>query len=314
MTGGSPRLRFATRASQLALVQTELAIAALNAANAKIETETVEVSTEGDRDRETPLTVLGGRGVFVRAVEEALLTGAADIAVHSLKDVPTDVPAGLTLAAFLPREDPRDVLVASGGRRLADLAAGARVGTSSRRRVALLRAMRPDLETLDIRGNVDTRLRKVADGEYDGAILAAAGLRRLGRFDEATQVFEEMAFMPAPGQGTVVLQCRDDDDATIELLSTIDDTETRIAAEAERGFLAALGTGCSLPVGAYARLSGDLLALRGMIGSDEDGTLPAFGDVTGPPAEAEALGRGLAERLLAGESTSEAETEAGATP
>jgi len=314
MTSGRRSLRFATRASQLALVQTELASAALTAADAAIETETIEVSTEGDRDRETPLTVLGGRGVFVRAVEEALLTGAADIAVHSLKDVPTAVPAGLTLAAFLPREDPRDVLVASGGRRLADLAAGSRVGTSSRRRVALVRAIRPDLETLDIRGNVDTRLRKVADGEYDGAILAAAGLRRLGRFDEATQVFEEMAFTPAPGQGSVVLQCRADDNATIELLSTIDDSETRVASEAERGFLAALGTGCSLPVGAYARLSSDLLALRGMIGSDEGDTLPTFGDVTGPPADAEALGRGLAERLLAGEPASEAEAEAGATP
>jgi hydroxymethylbilane synthase len=301
------RLRFATRSSLLALTQTRLAVEALAASGAEIESETIEISTEGDRDRETPLTVLGGRGVFVVAVEEALLSGKADVAVHSLKDVPSELPPGLTLAAFLPREDARDVLVASQGRRLAELPAGARIGTSSRRRAALLRLLRPDLVAVEIRGNVDTRLRKVADGEYDGTLLAAAGLKRLGRFDEATQAFEEMEFPPAPGQGTIVLQCRDDDAETIALLSAVDDTDSRVASEAERGFLEALGAGCSLPIGAFARISDDLLTLRGMIASDEgeagsegDAALPIFGDVTGPPEEAAALGRGLAEQLMAG--------------
>lgn len=302
MSAPPTTLRFATRGSRLALVQTGLAIEALTAAAAAVATETVEISTEGDRDRETPLTVLGGRGVFVKAIEDALLQGDADVAVHSLKDVPSTLPDGLTLAAFLPREDPRDALVASQGRRLADLPPGARVGTSSRRRMALLRALRPDIEAAEIRGNVDTRLHKVASGEYDGALLAAAGLRRLGRFDQATQLFEEMEFPPAPGQGTIVLQCRTDDAATLELLTTIDDADSRIAADAERGFLAALGTGCSLPVGAFARLADGLLAIRGMIASDDPEVTapPAFGDATGPVDEAAALGRGLAERLLEG--------------
>ncbi len=295
------RLRFATRGSRLALAQTRIAAEALAASGTEIESETVEVSTEGDRDRETPLTVLGGRGVFVAAVEQALLNGSAEIAVHSLKDVPAALPPGLTLAAFLPCDDPRDALVAPAGRKLAELPPGSRIGTSSRRRAALLRLLRPDLEAVEIRGNVDTRLRKVAAGEYDGALLAAAGLRRLGRFDEATQLFDEMAFPPAPGQGTIVLQCREDDAATIELLSAVDDADSRVAAEAERGFLDALGAGCSLPIGAFARLSDGLLALRGMIAPDDGGTAPpAFGDVTGPPEEAESLGRGLAERLMEG--------------
>jgi len=296
------RVRFATRSSLLALTQTRLAAEALAASAAEIETETVEISTEGDRDRETPLTVLGGRGVFVVAVEEALLSGKADVAVHSLKDVPAVLPPGLTLAAFLPREDARDVLVASQGRRLAELPAGARIGTSSRRRAALLRALRADLVSVEIRGNVDTRLRKVADGEYDGTLLAAAGLRRLGRFDEATQAFDELEFPPAPGQGTIVLQCREDDAATIALLSAIDHRDSRVAAEAERGFLEALGAGCSLPIGAFARLSDGLLTLRGMIATDDPDSTdpPTFGDVTGPPEEAAALGRGLADRLVEG--------------
>lgn len=302
------RLRFATRGSQLALTQTRIAAEALTASGAAIEPVTVEISTEGDRDRETPLTVLGGRGVFVVAVEQALLDGRADVAVHSLKDVPSALPPGLTLAAFLPREDARDALVASQGRRLAELPPGARIGTSSRRRASLLRALRPDLVAAEIRGNVDTRLRKVASGEYEGVLLAAAGLRRLGRFEEVTQLFEELEFPPAPGQGTIVLQCRDDDAATIELLRAVDDAGSRVAAEAERGFLAALGTGCSLPIGAFAQLSDGLLTLRGMIASEDEGAAPpegstappAFGDVTGPPEKAAALGRGLAERLMEG--------------
>ena len=291
-------LRIATRGSQLALVQAHSVADALRAAHPDLEVMLVEVSTEGDQDRSTPLSVLGGRGVFVKAVENALLDGRADVAVHSLKDVPTEVVPGLTIAAVPERADPRDVLVASGGRPLAALPEGARVGTSSRRRVALLHAMRPDLELAEIRGNVDTRLARVADGDYDGAILAAAGLDRLGRLGEATQLFEAMQFLPAPGQGALGIQCRDDDATTLERLAFLDDPETHAATDAERGFLEALGAGCSLPVGAYATVDGELLSLRGMLAADDD-ALPDFGDATGPAAEAAAIGRALGQRLQA---------------
>lgn len=294
-------LRIATRGSPLALVQTELAATALRAATPDLELRIVEITTEGDRDRETPLTVLGGRGVFVRGVEEALLDGRADIAVHSLKDVPTDAVAGLTLGAMLERGDPRDAFVGGDGRRLADLPEGARVGTSSRRRATLLNAMRPDIDAASIRGNVETRLEKVASGEYDGAILALAGLERLGRAAAATQIFDAMEFLPSPGQGAVTLQCREDDEATLALLAAVDHAETRAAVEAERGVLAELGSGCSLPVGAYAQIDGELVALRAMLARDEpaEGELPIFGDASGPIDQAEETGRGLARQLRA---------------
>ena len=292
------RLRLATRGSPLARAQSALVVEALSAVNPRLDVELVRVQTEGDVDRTTPLHILGGRGVFVRAVERALIEREAEIAVHSLKDVPTTSPEELALAAILPRGDPRDALVASGGRRLAELPAGARVGTSSQRRALLLRALRPDLELADVRGNVDTRLRKVASGEYDGVVLAVAGLERLGRLHEATQIFEALEFLPSPGQGAIAIQCRSDDAATRELLASVDDASTRAAVEAERGILAELGSGCALPVGAFAQIAGGLLALRAMLG-DEAAERVRFGDAAGPPTEAEALGRGLARQLSA---------------
>ena len=295
------RLRLATRGSRLALAQSELVAAALRASHPGIELELVRVRSEGDIDRDSPLTEIGGRGVFVRAVEQALLDGRAEIAVHSLKDVPTAAIEELTLAAILPRGDARDALVSSGGRRLAALPSGARVGTGSRRRALLLRALRPDIEVAPIRGNVDTRLGKVESGEYDAVVLAAAGLARLGRLEEATQLFEPMEFLPSPGQGALAVQCRGDDAATRGLLAGIDDAATRAAVEAERGVLAELGSGCSVPVGAYAQIADGLLALRAMIG-DDAGEQASFGDAAGPADEAEALGRGLAAQLGAGAS------------
>ena len=292
------RLRLATRGSLLARAQSALVAEALHAQQPGLEVELVRVQTEGDVDRSTPLRVLGGRGVFVRAVERTLLAGEADIAVHSLKDVPTAEPEGLTLAAILQRGDPRDALVASAGRRLAALPAGARVGTSSQRRALLLRALRPDLDVVDVRGNVDTRLRRVADGEYDAVLLAAAGLARLGRLDEATQIFEAVEFLPSPGQGAIAIQCRSDDAATRELVAALDDAATRAAVEAERGVLAELGSGCALPVGAFAQIEGGLLALRAMLG-EEERARARFGDAAGPIDDAEALGRGLARQLVA---------------
>ena len=289
-------LRLATRGSRLALAQSELVADALRERHPGLDLEFVHVRTEGDIDRSSPLSEIGGRGVFVRAVEQALLDGRAEIAVHSLKDVPTAALEELTLAAILPRGDARDALVASGGRRLAALPPGARVGTGSQRRALLLRALRPDIEVTPIRGNVDTRLGRVESGEYDAVVLAAAGLARLGRLEEATQLFEPMEFLPSPGQGALAVQCRSDDAATRELLAGIDDAETRAAVEAERGILAELGSGCTVPVGAYAQIADGLLALRAMIG-DEDGEQASFGDAAGPADEAESLGRGLAAQL-----------------
>ena len=289
-------LRLATRGSALAIAQSDLVSAALRVGSPDLDVEYVRITTEGDADRTTPLSVLGGRGVFVRGVEEALLRGEADIAVHSLKDMPTEDAPGLVIGAVLERADPRDAFVGSQGRRLAELPSGARVGTSSQRRHALLQAMRPDLEIVELRGNVDTRLRKVADGEVDGAVLAAAGLVRLGRIGEATQIFDAMEFLPAPGQGAIAVECRADDTATLALLAAIEHAATRAAVDAERGFLAALGSGCTLPVGAYAQLDGDLVALRAMI-ANIDGRPPVFADASAPIAQAAALGHGLGERL-----------------
>ena len=289
-------LRVASRGSALALAQAALAVQALQQQDPALRINYVQITTEGDVDRSTPLSILGGRGVFVRGVEDALLEGRADIAVHSMKDVPTELAPGLTIGAVLPRGDARDVLVASGGRRLADLPAGARVGTSSQRRVAMLALMRPDIEAVEVRGNVDTRSRKVMDGELDGVLLAAAGLERLGRLAEATQLFDAQEFVPAPAQGIVAIECREDDEAVLALLATIDDARTRTAATAERAFLRALGSGCTLPVGAYARLDRDLVVLRAMI-QDEAVGHPIFGDGTGASGGADALGAGMAERL-----------------
>ena len=294
-----PTLRIATRGSRLALCQSEEVAAELRRAHPEIVIELVPVETEGDRDRQTPLSVLGGRGVFVKAVEAALLRGRADLAVHSLKDLPTEDAAGLTVAAVPRRADPRDALVAPGGRTLRELPAGSRVGTSSRRRAALLRAIRPDLRAVEIRGNVDTRIDKVRHGEAEAALLAVAGLARLGRAGEAGQIFEALDFLPSPGQGALAVQCRADDARTVELLSHLDHPASRLATTAERSLLAALGSGCSLPVGAYGRIEGAVLALRGML-VREGQELPDFGDASGPPEEAEALGRELGLRLLAG--------------
>jgi hydroxymethylbilane synthase len=292
-----PVLRIATRGSALALVQTRLAAATLRDTHPDLTIEEVIITTEGDRDRTTPLTVLGGRGVFVRSVEEALLDGRADLAMHSLKDVPTEPVEGLTLAAVLPRADVRDVLVTRSGTPLAALHAGARVGTSSRRRVALLHSLRPDVTAVELRGNVDTRLRRVHEETVDAAVLAAAGLARLGRLDDRAQLLDPMEFVPSPGQGAIVLQCRAADASTLALLRAIDHTETHIATDAERGVLAALGSGCSLPVGAYATLEGGRLRLRGFIADDAGAA--CFEDAEGTTDAATALGAEVGRRLAA---------------
>ncbi len=300
MTVTTSRLRCATRGSALALAQVALVTTALQAIAPSLEVPVIEITTQGDRDRVTPLAQLGGQGIFAAAVREALLDGRADIAVHSLKDVPTTPVEGLTIAAILERADPRDAFIGRDGHRLAALPAGARIGTSASRRVAMLRAIRPDLVIEPIRGNVDTRLAKLAAGDYEGILLAAAGLTRLGRLGEATQLFEAREFLPSPGQGAIAIECRTDDEATRAMIAQIDHAATRAAVTAERGVLAALGAGCNVAVGAFAETDGELLTLRAMLGGDVDGESPIFGDAAAHATEPEALGRGLGERLQEG--------------
>ncbi len=293
------KISIGTRGSRLALRQVELAVALLNAREPELEVDVVEVKTQGDRDQTTPLTTIGGQGVFVKELEARVLSGDVDLAVHSLKDVPAEIARGLTLAAYLERADPRDALVTKGGKTLAELPSGARIGTASRRRAVQLHALRPDIETAEIRGNVDTRIRKVDEGDYDAAVLAQAGLERIGMAGRISQVFEVDELIPAVGQGAIVLEARSDDDDLLELLASIDDTNTRLACEAERAFMAKLGGGCRLPFGAHAIVADGSLTIRGFVAND-DGSQRFQGELVVPIDRASNVGTTLAERLLAG--------------
>ncbi len=295
----APALRLGTRRSLLARTQSEHVAAALRERTGR-EVELVEVTTHGDVSR-VPLTAMAaaGTGVFVSALRDALLEGRVDLAVHSLKDLPTAPAEGLVVAAVPPREDPRDVLVARDGLDLAGLPEGARVGTGSPRRAAQLRAARPDLVVVDVRGNVDTRLRLVSDGEVDAVVLARAGLVRLGRADEVTEVLEPATMLPAPGQGALAVECRADDDAVRRACALLDDAPTRAAVEAERSLLAALEAGCAAPLGALARTGADgELHLRALVAS-LDGSATAERSGRGPLAAAAETGRRVAADLLA---------------
>jgi hydroxymethylbilane synthase len=286
-------IRLGTRASTLALAQARSVAAAL----AGVEVEIVPMRTEGDRLAEARLAVVGGKGLFVREIEEALLRGDIDLAVHSLKDLPAETPAGLTLAAFPPREDARDVLVARHAVTVRTLAPGARVGTSSPRRRALLLSVRPDLCVEPIRGNVDTRLGKLGGGEWDAVVLAAAGLHRLGLAPEHREALDPAVFVPAVGQGIIAVQARADDATTLAALARVDDGPTRACARAERAYLARLGASCNTPMAAHARRDGAALRMAAVVAS-EDGRHVLRAEATAPAADAEALGRGLADTLL----------------
>ncbi|MGW0608632.1 hydroxymethylbilane synthase [Streptomyces sp. NPDC002644] len=302
-------LRLGTRRSKLAMAQSGHVAEAVSRVTGR-PVELVEITTHGDVSREH-LTQIGGTGVFVAALREALLRGEVDFAVHSLKDLPTQPAEGLTLAAIPVREDPRDVLVAAGGVKLADLPRGARVGTGSPRRMSQLnayaRAHGLELETVPIRGNVDTRIGFVESGELDAVVLAAAGLNRIGRADEVTDFLPVDTVLPAPGQGALAVECAADDTALVAALSQLDDPHTRAAVTAERSLLAALEAGCSAPVGALAGLLGDgqivkEMRLRGVVGTT-DGSRVVQMSTTGPVPQtheqAMALGRELAEEMLA---------------
>lgn len=262
-------LRLGTRGSALARRQTELVRDALLAAVPGLRVDVSVIETRGDRIQNRPVSAIGDKGVFVRAIEEQLLDGLIDLAVHSLKDVPSDneVP-GLTLVAFSAREDPRDVLVSSSGQTLAELPAGSRIGTSSPRRRALLRAARPELEPLNIRGNVDTRLAKLRAGQYDAIILAAAGLLRLGLEGEITEYLPLDWWLPDAGQGIMAVQGRLGDSAS-EVALAMDDPVSRLTAAAERSVVRALGADCYSPVGVLARVSGDRIRVDAMAADDD---------------------------------------------
>ncbi len=295
----SAPLRVGTRGSALSRVQTELALAALREAG--IKAEPVVIRTEGDRDRATSLRILGGRGVFVRAIETALLGGEIDLAAHSAKDIPSTLQPGTALAAFLPRSDVRDALVTPterGWSATDDLPVGARVGTGSRRRAAQLRSRRPDLEIVDIRGNVDTRIRKLLAGEFDAILLAQAGLSRLGPPPDVTvEPLPIDLMLPAPGQGAIALQSRADDEPLIASLSAVNHRSTELAVRAERAALAQLGAGCTLPVAALGHVRLDEVVVAGRMLS-LDGSQRVELQRSGPGEDPEAVGRELGEALL----------------
>jgi hydroxymethylbilane synthase len=290
-------IRIATRRSRLALAQSQR-IADRIAAQTGRSVTLVPVATSGD-DTTQPIEVMGTTGVFVAAVREAVLSGRADVAVHSMKDLPTTAHPGLRLAASPVREDARDAVCARDGRTLADLAAGARVATGSPRRIAQLRAVRSDLDYVPMRGNVDTRLARVAAGDVDAVVLAVAGLRRLGRADAATDLLPIEVCTPAPAQGALAVECRDDlrDTELLDALDRLDDADTRTVVTAERRLLAALQAGCTAPVGAFGLVHGTEITLTAVVADISGSTVIRLSD-TGPAAAAELRGDALAARLL----------------
>jgi hydroxymethylbilane synthase len=308
----SEPLRLGSRKSPMATAQSG-DVARLITERTGRRVEIVGVTTHGDVSREQ-LTQIGGTGVFVSALRESLLRGEVDFVVHSLKDLPTGAAPGITLAATPARDDPRDALVARNGAKLADLPAGARIGTGSPRRAAQLTMLRSDVTCVPIRGNAGTRVAKVREGEFDAVVLAYAGLARIGHTDLVSEIFEPDTMLPAPGQGALAVECRTADTDLAELLARVDHAPTRAAVTAERGLLAALEAGCSAPVGAYAIATGtDRLHLEGIVlGALEVSFQPAVLDSAAAsgrmvirergeaePADAARLGRELAERMLA---------------
>lgn len=300
MNGSQAPLRVGTRASELARTQSALVADALRVALRR-DVVLVDVTTDGDISA-APLSSIGGTGVFVSALRDALVRGDVDVAVHSLKDLPTAPADGITVAALPTRGDPRDALVARDGLTLGELPAGARVGTGSPRRAAQLNALGLGLEIVDIRGNVGTRIGKVESGEVDAVILARAGLARIGRLDEVTETLDPLQMLPAPGQGALAVECRSQDADLVEQVSdALDDPYTRAAVTAERAVLAALEAGCSAPVGALAEIAegdnGDELWIRA-VALSHDGAVFVRKSATGTPDDAVGLGQRLAAEML----------------
>ncbi len=292
------RLTIATRGSQLALWQAEHVRDALKALDAGLDIELAIIHTRGDKILDVPLSQVGGKGLFVKEIEEALLSGGADLAVHSIKDVPMELPEGLCLGAVPKREDHVDGLFSERFASVADLPAGAVVGTSSLRRQAQLLALRPDLRIVSLRGNVDTRLRRMKEGDFDAVVLAMAGVRRLGLSAAHMTRLPARDFVPAVGQGALGIECRCDDSVVMDLVSRLEDRTTRACVDAERAFLLGLDGGCQVPIGAHAELDGDTLTLEGLV-AELDGSVVIRRTAQGPAAGATTLGLGLAEELKA---------------
>ena len=298
MTEKTKLVRIATRKSALALWQAEFVKAELERFHADVRVELVPMSTQGDIILDTPLAKIGGKGLFVKELEQAMLDGRADIAVHSMKDVPVEFPQGLALHTICEREDPRDAFVSNNFANLSELPQGAIVGTSSLRRQCQIKALRPDLDIRDLRGNVNTRLGKLDDGQYDAIILAAAGLIRLEMESRIADYIEPEVSLPANGQGAVGIECRIDDEVTKALLAPLEHTQTRIRVNAERSMNRYLEGGCQVPIGAYALVDGEQVHLRGLVGA-VDGSEILRDEVTGHVNDAEELGIELAKKLLA---------------
>ena len=291
-------LRIATRKSQLALWQAEHVAGLLRGAHDGLVVELVPMVTQGDRIQDRSLAAIGGKGLFIKELEVALEEERADIAVHSMKDLPGDLPAGLTIAAVLERADARDALLTASAGRLDDLPRGARVGTSSLRRQAQLLAARPDLAIQGLRGNVDTRLRRLETGDMDAIVLACAGLIRLGLESRITARLDPKMFLPAVSQGVIGIECRAGDSRTLGLVTGLNHRDTRIAMDAERAFAHRLGGSCQSPIAAYARLEGQRLLLDGLV-AEPDGSRLLRDSASGGIDDPAALGRLLADRILA---------------
>jgi hydroxymethylbilane synthase len=290
-------IRIATRKSPLALWQANHVSALLQQAHPGLRVELVGMTTQGDRILDSPLAKVGGKGLFVKELEQGLLEGGADIAVHSMKDVPVELPAGLHLPVVLHREDPRDAFVSNRYARFADLPEGARVGTSSLRRQSQIRERRPDLRIFDLRGNVGSRLAKLDAGEYDAIILASAGLKRLGLEERITEHLDPQDSLPAIGQGAIGIECRSEDPEVNALIAVLDHPDTHARVRAERAMNARLQGGCQVPIAGHAVLEEGRIVLRGLVGRP-DGSEVIRGSISGRAEDAEALGIALADDLL----------------
>ncbi|SEM70411.1 hydroxymethylbilane synthase [Syntrophus gentianae] len=292
-------LKIGTRGSALALTQTRQIAALLQNQYPSMQIEIVVIKTSGDIQKDVPLAKIGGKGLFIKEIEEALLAGTVDLAIHSMKDLPAELPEGLQIAAVPVREDPRDVLISAAGRGVDDLPEGARIGTGSLRRIVQLHSWRPDLEIVPIRGNLDTRIRKMKQGDFDGIVVAAAGILRMGWAEQVTQFIPAERMLPAVGQGVLCLETRIGEADLDAGLAFLEDGRTRREVTAERAFLRRLGGGCSLPVAAFAEERGDALLIRGMVGSLDEQTLIRH-RLQGSAEKAVDLGTELADALLDG--------------
>ena len=290
-------LRIATRKSPLALWQAEYVAARLQAAHPVLQTALVRMTTQGDKILDTPLAKIGGKGLFVKELEQGMLKGTADIAVHSMKDVPVEFPPGLLLGAVLQRHDPRDAMISNRYRRFSEIPPGAKIGTSSLRRQCQIKMHNPEYEIISLRGNVNTRLSKLDAGTYDAIVLAAAGMERLGLQSKISEYLDTSFSLPAIGQGAIGVECRSDDPDVMEILACLNDDDTRICVTAERAMNRTLEGGCQVPIAGFAELNNGVLRLRGLVGRP-DGSKIIRSEASGQAADADQIGQRLANELL----------------